>query len=299
MGRLGRGCPSMFWCLGLCQFRKFWKGLYIGLAVAQWHNRRRADDHENDDEEAHPPSLLVNPICCTEFWVHFNLLLLNWETVIYIYISTGKLWYIYIYTLLYLHGRFRSKRKATYRFCFWKLLPNPDTYELNPPKPGGSPSPESTISTSRCLNGGESPSLPGTWPPRHCEILVLRKGLWLHRMPGLGDSYRFVMFFFGVRNTLWGLRKNKQSRQTKHPQLRTCRIFCDWNLVTRNCCERHEYHDGWFFCFLGKWWGACFPVQVQDVLVPSKWAWVSIHDMSVYQHTSTNTILLHVSLRTH
>lgn len=83
MGRLGRGCPSMFWCLGLCQFRKFWKGLYIGLAVAQWHNRRRADDHENDDEEAHPPSLLLNLICCTEFWVHFNLLLLNWETVIY------------------------------------------------------------------------------------------------------------------------------------------------------------------------------------------------------------------------
>ena len=134
MGRLGRGCPSMFWCLGLCQFRKFWKGLYIGLAVAQWHNRRRADDHENDDEEAHPPSLLVNPICCTEVWVHFNLLLLNWETVIYIYISQLGNCDIYIYTLLYLHGRFRSKRKATYRFCFWKLLPNPDTYELTPPK---------------------------------------------------------------------------------------------------------------------------------------------------------------------
>lgn len=78
-------------------------------------------------------------------------------------------------------------------------------------------------------------------------------------MPGLGDSYWFVMFFLVFGTPFGGFGKIKQSRQTKHPQLRTCRIFCDWNWVTRNCCERHEYHEWLIFLFSRKVMGSLLP----------------------------------------
>ena len=104
-------------------------------------------------------------------------------------------------------------------------------------------------------------------------------------MPGLGDSYWFVMFFLVFGTPFGGFGQIKTSRQTKHPQLRTCRIFCDWNWVTSYCCERHEYHEWLIFLFSRKVMGSLLPGSSSGCFSSEQ---VSLSENSWYECISTH-----------